>query len=69
VYVTDWIDAPAILIMISSGGRSTMPRRCFRSALEGYSSSIDMATALHPQTQTTVSFDGQSLPARVSVRP
>jgi DMSO/TMAO reductase YedYZ molybdopterin-dependent catalytic subunit len=31
---------------------------------EGYSSSIDMATALHPQTQMTFKFDGQILPAK-----
>jgi DMSO/TMAO reductase YedYZ molybdopterin-dependent catalytic subunit len=32
----------------------------FRCA-EGYSSSIDMATALHPQTQMTLQFDGKEL--------
>jgi DMSO/TMAO reductase YedYZ molybdopterin-dependent catalytic subunit len=32
----------------------------FRCA-EGYSTSIDMATALHPQTQMTFQFDGQTL--------
>ncbi|MBO0763020.1 MAG: molybdopterin-dependent oxidoreductase [Hyphomicrobiaceae bacterium] len=31
---------------------------------EGYSSSIDMATALHPQTQMTLKFDGQPLPTK-----
>ena len=31
---------------------------------EGYSSSIDMPTALHPQTQMTFKFDGQILPTR-----
>jgi DMSO/TMAO reductase YedYZ molybdopterin-dependent catalytic subunit len=31
---------------------------------EGYSSSIDMATALHPQTQMTFKFDGQVLPTK-----
>jgi len=31
---------------------------------EGYSSSIDMATALHPQTQMTFKFDDQILPTR-----
>jgi DMSO/TMAO reductase YedYZ molybdopterin-dependent catalytic subunit len=31
---------------------------------EGYSSSIDMPTALHPQTQMTLGFDGQVLPTR-----
>lgn len=33
----------------------------FRSA-EGYSSTIDMPTALHPQTQMTFKFDGEILP-------
>jgi DMSO/TMAO reductase YedYZ molybdopterin-dependent catalytic subunit len=31
---------------------------------EGYSSSIDMPTALHPQTQMTFRFDGQVLPPK-----
>jgi DMSO/TMAO reductase YedYZ molybdopterin-dependent catalytic subunit len=31
---------------------------------EGYSSSIDMATALHPQTQMTFKFDDQVLPTK-----
>lgn len=31
---------------------------------EGYSSSIDMPTALHPQTQMTLAFDGQTLPSK-----
>jgi DMSO/TMAO reductase YedYZ molybdopterin-dependent catalytic subunit len=31
---------------------------------EGYSSSIDMPTALHPQTQMTLKFDGEVLPTR-----
>ena len=31
---------------------------------EGYSSSIDMPTALHPQTQMTLRFDGQVLPTK-----
>jgi DMSO/TMAO reductase YedYZ molybdopterin-dependent catalytic subunit len=31
---------------------------------EGYSSSIDMPTALHPQTQMTLRFDGQTLPTK-----
>jgi DMSO/TMAO reductase YedYZ molybdopterin-dependent catalytic subunit len=32
---------------------------------EGYSSSIDMPTALHPQTQMTLEFDGETLPTRL----
>jgi DMSO/TMAO reductase YedYZ molybdopterin-dependent catalytic subunit len=35
----------------------------FRCA-EGYSTSIDMATALHPQTQMTFKFDGEILPVK-----
>ena len=35
----------------------------FRCA-EGYSTSIDMATALHPQTQMTYRFDGETLPRK-----
>jgi DMSO/TMAO reductase YedYZ molybdopterin-dependent catalytic subunit len=35
----------------------------FRCA-EGYHSSIDMATALHPQTQMTLKFDGEELPPK-----
>jgi DMSO/TMAO reductase YedYZ molybdopterin-dependent catalytic subunit len=35
----------------------------FRCA-EGYSTSIDMATALHPQTQMTLKFDGEILPRK-----
>jgi DMSO/TMAO reductase YedYZ molybdopterin-dependent catalytic subunit len=31
---------------------------------EGYSSSIDMPTALHPQTQMTLKFDDQVLPTK-----
>ena len=31
---------------------------------EGYSTSIDMATALHPQTQMTFKFDGEILPRK-----
>ena len=32
---------------------------------EGYSVSIDMPTALHPQTQMTFKFDGETLPTRL----
>ncbi|HEY1361412.1 MAG TPA: molybdopterin-dependent oxidoreductase [Xanthobacteraceae bacterium] len=35
----------------------------FRCA-EGYSTSIDMASALHPQTQMTFRFDGATLPRK-----
>jgi DMSO/TMAO reductase YedYZ molybdopterin-dependent catalytic subunit len=32
---------------------------------EGYSVSIEMPTALHPQTQMTFKFDGEILPVRL----
>jgi DMSO/TMAO reductase YedYZ molybdopterin-dependent catalytic subunit len=32
---------------------------------DGYSTSIDMASALHPQTQMTLRFDGEVLPTRL----
>ena len=35
----------------------------FRCA-EGYSTSIDMATAMHPQTQMTFKYDGEILPPK-----
>ena len=31
---------------------------------EGYQTSIDMPTALHPQTQMTFKFDGEILPTK-----
>jgi DMSO/TMAO reductase YedYZ molybdopterin-dependent catalytic subunit len=35
---------------------------CWFRCAEGYSTSIDMPTALHPQTQMTFKFDGEILP-------
>jgi DMSO/TMAO reductase YedYZ molybdopterin-dependent catalytic subunit len=32
---------------------------------EGYSNTIDMPTALHPQTQLTLKFDNKTLPTRL----
>ena len=45
-------------------GADTKARYCwFRCAdSEGYTSPLDMATALHPQTQMTFKFDKQTLP-------
>jgi DMSO/TMAO reductase YedYZ molybdopterin-dependent catalytic subunit len=34
------------------------------NCFDDYSTSIDMATALHPQTLLTLTFDGQILPAK-----
>ena len=46
-------------------GADTNAKYCwFRCADdEGYTSSIDMPTAMHAQTQITLGFDGQTLPA------
>ena len=43
------------------GADMRAPYIAFRCA-DGYSTSIDMATALHPQTQITLGFDGEVLP-------
>jgi DMSO/TMAO reductase YedYZ molybdopterin-dependent catalytic subunit len=45
-------------------GADTTAKYVHFACSEGYSSSIDMATALHPQTQMTFKFDGQILPTR-----
>ena len=43
-------------------GADTRARYVDFKCAEGYSTSIDMATALHPQTQMTFKFDDQILP-------
>src|SRR5437588_15545 len=43
-------------------GADTRARYVHFTCAEGYSSSIDMATALHPQTQLTFKYDGEILP-------
>ncbi len=43
-------------------GADTSAKYIYFICAEGYSTSIDMATALHPQTQMTFGFDGQLLP-------
>jgi len=45
------------------GADTTAKYVWFRCA-EGYHTSIDMATALHPQTQMTLQFDGAELPPK-----
>ena len=45
-------------------GADTRARYVWFRCAEGYSTSIDMATALHPQTQMTFSFDGEVLPRK-----
>jgi DMSO/TMAO reductase YedYZ molybdopterin-dependent catalytic subunit len=45
-------------------GADTRAKYVWFRCAEGYSTSIDMATALHPQTQMTFQFDGQILPRK-----
>jgi DMSO/TMAO reductase YedYZ molybdopterin-dependent catalytic subunit len=45
-------------------GADTRSKYVWFRCAEGYSTSIDMATALHPQTQMTFQFDGQILPRK-----
>jgi len=45
-------------------GADTGAKYVHFTCAEGYSSSIDMATALHPQTQLTFKYDGDVLPPK-----
>ena len=45
-------------------GADTRAKYVHFTCAEGYSSSIDMATALHPQTQLTFKYDGLVLPPK-----
>jgi DMSO/TMAO reductase YedYZ molybdopterin-dependent catalytic subunit len=45
-------------------GADTRAKYVWFRCAEGYSTSIDMATALHPQTQMSYKIDGEILPTR-----
>ena len=45
-------------------GADTRAKYVWFGCAEGYSNTIDMATALHPQTQLTLKFDNQVLPSK-----
>jgi len=45
-------------------GADTRAQYVWFQCAEGYSNTIDMATALHPQTQLTLRFDNQILPRK-----
>ena len=45
-------------------GADTRAKYVWFRCAEGYSTSIDMATALHPQTQMTFKFDDEILPRK-----
>jgi DMSO/TMAO reductase YedYZ molybdopterin-dependent catalytic subunit len=58
-----WTGTPFREFMRRIGADTKSKYVWFRCA-EGYSTSIDMATALHPQTQMTFGFDGETLPRK-----
>ena len=58
-----WTGAPLREFLHRVGADLRAKYVWFRCA-EGYSTSIDMATALHPQTQMTFKFDGEILPRK-----
>ena len=45
-------------------GADTRAKYVWFQCAEGYSNTIDMATALHPQTQLSLKFDNQILPRK-----
>jgi DMSO/TMAO reductase YedYZ molybdopterin-dependent catalytic subunit len=59
-----WTGAPLKEFLVRIGADLTAKYVHFACA-EGYSVSIDMPTALHPQTQMTFKFDGRLLPTRL----
>jgi DMSO/TMAO reductase YedYZ molybdopterin-dependent catalytic subunit len=58
-----WTGAPLRDFLRRVGADTRAKYVWFRCA-EGYSTSIDMPTALHPQTQITLQFDGEVLPRK-----
>jgi DMSO/TMAO reductase YedYZ molybdopterin-dependent catalytic subunit len=59
-----WTGAPLKEFLARIGADLTAKYVHF-ACVEGYSVSIDMPTALHPQTQMTFKFDGEILPTRL----
>jgi DMSO/TMAO reductase YedYZ molybdopterin-dependent catalytic subunit len=58
-----WTGTPLRDLLRRAGADTRAKYVWFRCA-EGYSTSIDMPTALHPQTQITLQFDGEVLPRK-----
>jgi DMSO/TMAO reductase YedYZ molybdopterin-dependent catalytic subunit len=61
--VGKWTGVP-LRAFLQRIGADPAARYVHFACAEGYSSSIDMPTALHPQTQMTLKFDDQVLPTR-----
>jgi DMSO/TMAO reductase YedYZ molybdopterin-dependent catalytic subunit len=60
--IGSWTGASLREFLVRVGADLTSKYVFFRCA-EGYYTSIDMPTALHPQTQMTFKFAGETLPA------
>jgi DMSO/TMAO reductase YedYZ molybdopterin-dependent catalytic subunit len=58
-----WTGTPLRDFLRRAGADTRAKYVWFRCA-EGFSTSIDMPTALHPQTQITLQFDGEVLPRK-----
>jgi len=58
-----WGGAPFATFLQRCGADTTAKYVAFRCA-DGYFTSIDMPTALHPQTLLTLTFDGETLPPK-----
>ena len=61
--IVKWTGTPLREFLRRVGADTRAKYVWFRCA-EGYSTSIDMPTALHPQTQMTFKFDGEILPRK-----
>jgi len=61
--IGEWSGVPMRLFLERIGADLRAPFIAIRCA-DGYSSSLDMATALHPQTQIALRFRGSTLPRR-----
>jgi DMSO/TMAO reductase YedYZ molybdopterin-dependent catalytic subunit len=59
-YIGEWTGVPMKMFLESIGADTTAKYVGFRCA-DGYRGSIDMATALHPQTQLTTRYAGEPI--------
>lgn len=61
--IGNWTGVP-LRDFLKRVGADTRAKYVWFQCAEGYSNTIDMATALHPQTQLTFKFDNEILPRR-----
>jgi DMSO/TMAO reductase YedYZ molybdopterin-dependent catalytic subunit len=60
-YIGEWTGVPMRLFLERIGADTTAKFVAFKCA-DGYYGSIDMPTALHPQTQLTTKYAGETIP-------